>query len=398
MKILQVSSLYPPDTQGGAEVSISSLARFLAARGDDVTVLTLTPGRRLRYARIDGVKVLRIPLWNFYWPFGRRVRNPLLKAGWHLLDRFNLPMFLVVRRILRRLRPDLAHTHNLAGFSPLVWLAARREGIPVVHTFHDFYALCLKTTRFGRGECGRPCLACRLGSLSARWACPSVDAFTGVSEYIGEAHRQAGLVPPGVRLEAIVNAIDAGPCQHRAGFREGGRDLCLGYLGRLEPEKGIGWLVRALGRRSGVPGWRLLVGGRFSDPGYERTLLGEAAGEIAFLGQVDARDFYQSVDLLVVPSLWNEPFGRVVIEAMAHGVPVLGAARGGIREIISHGRDGFLFEPDDVPAFLALFDALLTGTIPLDPLREQALATAAGYAEAAVYPRYRRLFASLTGR
>ena len=67
---------------------------------------------------------------------------------------------------------------------------------------------------------------------------------------------------------------------------------------------------------------------------------------IQFEGKVDIKNFLPEIDYLIVPSLWNEPMGRVVIESYSYGKPVIGASRGGIKEIISNNKTGFLFDPD----------------------------------------------------
>jgi glycosyltransferase involved in cell wall biosynthesis len=67
---------------------------------------------------------------------------------------------------------------------------------------------------------------------------------------------------------------------------------------------------------------------------------------VRFLGHVKPQEFFSEIDVLVVPSLWNEPMGRVVVEAYGMGVPVLGARRGGIPELIDDGVTGLLFEPE----------------------------------------------------
>ena len=68
---------------------------------------------------------------------------------WHLLDLYNPWMGRVVGRILDAERPDLVHTHNIVGFSGAVWQAAKRRGLPLVHTIHDYSLLCANSGRAG---------------------------------------------------------------------------------------------------------------------------------------------------------------------------------------------------------------------------------------------------------
>jgi glycosyltransferase involved in cell wall biosynthesis len=144
------------------------------------------------------------------------------------------------------------------------------------------------------------------------------------------------------------------PVTPRPHPRLDGAPLRLGYLGRLDPTKGIELLIDAA---AALPagGWELQVAGSGSAT-YEGELRARAAAApVRFLGFVDPDEFLDGIDVLAVPSLYHEPLGMVVVEAFAHGIPVVGARRGGIAELIDDGRTGTLFEPD---APLALRDAL----------------------------------------
>jgi len=83
------------------------------------------------------------------------------------------------------------------------------------------------------------------------------------------------------------------------------------------------------------------------------------AANVRWLGWVAPAEFFERVDAVIMPSLWHEPFGRVVVEARAYGVPVIAAKRGGIPETIVPGETGVLFEPTGVAALLAALDDFL---------------------------------------
>ena len=132
--------------------------------------------------------------------------------------------------------------------------------------------------------------------------------------------------------------------------------VVIGYAGALIPEKGVDLLLRAC---AGLPdvGWWLAIAG----DGPERAQLGALAGTLGigervdFLGQrasTQMPDVYPTFDLLVLPSLtrpnWKEQFGRVLIEAMACGVPVIGSDSGEIPNVI--GDAGLIFPEGDIDA------------------------------------------------
>jgi glycosyltransferase involved in cell wall biosynthesis len=121
----------------------------------------------------------------------------------------------------------------------------------------------------------------------------------------------------------------------------------------------------------------LLVAGHFVDEPFRHQIDAAIAQHqlgqhVHFLGyQTNLSPLYQAVDLLVIPSL-NEPFGRVVIEAMRAGVPCVAANSGGIPEIVTDGDTGRLFPPTDVFALCQAVGDLLDDAAERQRLRENA--------------------------
>ena len=139
------------------------------------------------------------------------------------------------------------------------------------------------------------------------------------------------------------------------------RDFVIGYAGRLAPEKGIDLLLRACARLHGVS-WSLRLLGNGPERGRLVALADQLgiAKRVSFAGWIPSTEtvqHYRQMDVLVLPSVsrpnWVEQFGRVLIEAMACGVPVIGSESGEIPWVI--GDAGVLFPEGDVRA---LADAL----------------------------------------
>lgn len=142
------------------------------------------------------------------------------------------------------------------------------------------------------------------------------------------------------------------------------RVFCIGYIGRLVEEKGVDLLLRAL---SDLPGeWRLRILGSGPQKGRLESLVQELGliGRVAFDSPIPSPgmpDYYRGLDLLVLPSRtrsnWKEQFGRVLIEAMASGVPVVGSDSGEIPHVI--GDAGLIFPEDDALAFREAIEEIM---------------------------------------
>lgn len=139
------------------------------------------------------------------------------------------------------------------------------------------------------------------------------------------------------------------------------RPLRIGYAGRLSEGKGFHDILDSLlifrERYPNQPQPVVSVVGNFVDTAYQQRIesfvkSNGLACQVSFLGyQDEMRPWYREIDVLVVPSK-NEPFGRVIIETMAMGIPCIGADSGGIPEIITHDETGWLY-PTGSPAALA---------------------------------------------
>jgi glycosyltransferase involved in cell wall biosynthesis len=375
MKPLFVSSLYHPNQVGGAEKVVRILAEGMLLHGHDPVVVTAQeePADRVDY--VSGVKVHYIGLKNLYWPWGRQERPGVLRALWHGIDRYNTVMARAVGRILDLEKPDIVNTHHLTGLSCAVWDAVKSRSLPLIHTLHDYSLLCPKTTMFKDGaNCGSQCTTCRLYTSPAKRASDCVDHVVGVSRFTLDRHLAAGYFRGARSARVIHNAL---PGTVRVAPRPAleGRPLLLGYVGQLIPTKGIEQLVRQMAAWNPSQ-CRLLVAGR-GPAAYESMLRAQAPGNVRFVGFVDPDEVYAEIDVLVVPSLWEEPLATTVLEAALHGVPAIVARRGGFPEIVAALHTGLLFEPKDPQALRKAVETFLNDFSMVDEMRRHLLERAA---------------------
>ena len=396
MRVAVLNQFYAPQRFGGAELSVQMLCEALVARGNEVTVITGSVADTRDRETINGVNVLRIKGGNLYNWNGQK--HPVaVRAVWHSIDAWNPMAFRHVRRALCGVRPDLLHTNNLAGFSASAWGAAKSLGVPVAHTLRDYYLLCPSSGMFrGLSNCIRQCAACNLMSIPKRLAARAVRGVIGISEYILRRHQQAGLFAKEQVSGVIPNPVSLPVRPEKQPFN--GRGLALGFLGRLEPAKGIEVLLKTLTDHD-FCGWsEVIVGGRGSDE-YERALRHKYNdSRVKFLGLIDPTAFFNRVDLLVVPSLWNEPFGRVVIEAYAHGVPVVASNRGGLNELVKNGEDGFLFNPDSSDSLRNLLIHLASQVGLMEKLQRGTFSNVSCHSPEAIASAYEGFFARVINK
>ena len=354
MRVLIVNTLYPPAQVGGAERSVAQLAQGLTRAGVEASVLTLKPGRETVNERIDGVPVQRLPLRNLYWPYDGARRPAFRRAIWHGLEAANSLMDDQVDRAVARVRPDLIHLHLTTGFSLSVYRAATRRDLPMVQTLRDWSMLCARASLFRRGRrCERRCGSCVLLTAGKRARSQGVNHVIGLSGPVLETHRAAGYFrrTPG---SVIGNAAGAAAIAPRPSLAEA-PTMRFGFLGRIEPEKGIEVLLAATRRLDGH--WTLNIAGRGEEDYVQALRRAYEDPRIVWLGQVEGEAFWPRVDVLVAPAVWAEPFGRSVAEAVQQGRGVIASRIGGLPEAAQGAGMSALIEPGNADALTTSMQA-----------------------------------------
>lgn len=356
MRVLIVNTLYPPADVGGAERSVAQLAEGLAVAGVATTVLTLTGGAASVERAANGVVVHRLPLRNLYWPYDGRRRSALQRAVWHGLETANPLMDHMADRVVAQVRPDLIHLHLTTGFSLSVYRAARRRDLPLVQTLRDWSMMCARASMFRQGRrCLRRCAACVLLTAGKRARSQAVEHVIGLSQPLLEAHRRSGYFRDSAA--SIIGNASATTRQRPRPPVSQEPALTFGFIGRIEPEKGIETLLRAIVHLAGD--WRLRIAGR-GDPAYVARL--QAAfpdPRIVWLGQVAPGEFWPTADVLVAPASWVEPFGRAVAEAVQHGRGVIASRIGGLPDASRGAGAAALIEPGDDTALAQAMQAAM---------------------------------------
>jgi glycosyltransferase involved in cell wall biosynthesis len=365
---------------GGGAMVIAQVAGLGKELGWDVDVLT-TNGEFQRVLVRKGIGVIRMP----------GLRRPISPAH-------DATSLLRLTSFLRRNRYQLVHTHtSKAGF--LGRLAGRLARVPViVHNVHGF--------AFHEGSSRSIIRACAaLERAAARWC----DLIVTVSRFHREWALSLGIAGP-EKLVSIPNGVDPGravPTRSREETRTrlgiGSGEFVVAATGRLAPQKGLEYLIRAVPLLRHKTGCRLrvvLVGEGPLKPALTR--LGSDLGvddALLFLGfREDIGDLLAAADAVVLPS-WREGLSIALLEAMAASRPVVATNIGSNVEASDGGRAALLVPPRDAAALARAIERLCTE----EGLRERlALAGQARfraeYTEARMLAGYRERYLELVRR
>ena len=358
MKILFVSEYYPPKISGGGEINIASLANSLSSHGLDIFVLTSYHPGLNKFETIDGVKIIRTL---------KTGSNPLdfkenFKRSWY----FPKSVKIVTPKIVSKFKPDIIH---LTGASLIAAPQLSKLQIPLVATIESYPSLCPKGDRIyhGQEECQTRCsfrkfsdcqkksseigkmknsIYLKYNPLFKRYIYNHYQKLNSalrychliaVSKYVQEL-----LVRHGLNSEVIPNFVNLN--EYSKFKRPKNNKLKILYAGSLTRFKGPQTLLKAI---MGID-CRCELYGEGPLKINLHNFISEHKLDAEIFDSIPHSEMpklYSNYDVVVFPSLWPEPFGRIPIEAMASGTPVIGSNIGAVKEVI--GSNGLLFKPND---------------------------------------------------
>lgn len=337
MKVLIVNMYYYPNLIGGAEHSMKLLAEGLANRGVEVGVLTLDGSLKNTIEReeINRVLIYRIYDQHIY---ERRILHDsshisdALINGLHSI--INLSVRKYIKKVVTDFRPDIIHTNNLVSMSYWVWNLADKKNIPVVHTLRDYWLLDPTTIINGSPRI----ITVPFRNITRRMSNNHSLFITAPSKRTIQLFKEFGFFCNS-RNECVVNCIDFKNDLLKKSMNEKlkrkSEDIVFLYAGMLSENKGLRYMLQAF-KAADIKQATLKICG--DGPLLnEIKELSKKDSRIIVTGRISSKSLaheYQKADVLIVPSLWEEPFGRIVIEAAQYAVPTIGSDGGGIPETI----------------------------------------------------------------
>lgn len=389
MKLLFLSNFYPPASRGGYEQWCGEVAEGLRSRGHDVLVLTSTHGRG-DFQSPDPNWVRRelhlemefASLRNAFQFFTSRRQR----------ERQNLTL---LRQTIETHRPDAVLLWGMWNF-PRSLPALAEELLPgrVAYYVGDYWlTLPSQFENYWNAPArnpltGLPKLLLRpfARRILAREPRPALKVEHALfpSAFMQTELQRRGVKPKHSKI--VYGAIDTQPYLGQRAERKG-ETVSLLYVGRVTHEKGVHTAVEAVVRlvhEHSLTDLKLTVVGE-GDADYVTRLHQLVDGKhlASFVDFLPAQPketlpaLYHGSDILLFTSIWAEPFGRVIVEAMASGVVVVGTAVGGAAEILSDGGNALTFTPDDPASLASQLKRLIDSPALRERLAESARRTAA---------------------
>lgn len=372
-----IGIISPAYQEGSIEIWTYEVARRLS-RHHEVIVYAKKGRNQKEFEYYERVQYRRMPVvadqkFAYLQPIidkrllkFRNFRRPLFASSLYYLT-----YALKVAEDLKSEKCDVVHIHNFSQYAPII--KALNPKIKIA-----LHMQCEWLTQLDRTMIGK-----RL---------KDVDLIIGCSEYVTEKIRRCfpqfsercKTVPNGVDVNSFVN-------KNKYATPNKNRIKQLLFVGRISPEKGVHVLLDAFKQVvEHYPQVELkLIGGQgslpfefnvalsddpkvkdlasFYDGNYvshlRRKLSANVAGHVIFIGLVPHQqliNYYRDADVFVFPSVWNEPFGMPIVEAMAAGIPVVATKSGGIAEIVKDGENGLLVERGDASSLAKAILLLLS--------------------------------------
>ena len=347
MKIALVSP-YDFAYPSGVNIHVSSLERRFTKMGHDVKIIAPLSGN------VSGVGDKFI-----------RIGTPIPVPAGGTICRITISLRLgpTIKSVLSRENFDIIHLHE--PFMPMLCSAVLRfSNAANVATFHAFggkpgytFARPISTIMLRR----------RLHKLDGKIAV-SKAAMEFASKHVPGYYN---IIPNGIDLELF--SPDVSPISE---FCDG--KLNILFVGRLEKQKGVNYLIKAYRRvRQEVPNSRLIIVG----PGtrlrgkYEQEVLRGGLKDVIFVGgkpQSELPQYYKTADVFCAPATGLESFGIVLLEAMAVGKPIVATNIDGYNSVLTHGAEGLLVPPKNEEMLAQALVSLLTN----ESLRQEMAARA----------------------
>ena len=379
MKILIVTNYYPPYFVGGYELGCRDVVEKLSARGHTLRILTGIYGVERGTVEPEPDVDRLLSLVSILSAASRPVRMSIVKEC------------RIFRRVVKDFSPDVIYFWNQSDLC--YWLS------PCAHLMGQKSVFFISDTTFTAWRVGAWLQSCMNTQPDARHQ-SFIRAFFGETWLVKGypvIHRQPCHFASAF-LENYAYRAGIGVSDTLSEVIHWGTDVSrfnnlpapvhwpphkLLYVGQVIPQKGVHTAIEALAilaRKPGFADMTLSIAGGSSNPDYEKRLrtlpanLG-IADKVRFFGKLSGSDLpgiYREHDILIFPSMWEEPFAITPLEAMASMLPVAGTLTGGSGELFRNRETAMTFEPGDAASCAAAIEELYADRKLFESIRQRA--------------------------
>lgn len=360
LSILMLLEYFYPFDKGGAEWSSFYLAKSLVKNKIDVAILTPSYGVSKQLDEKEGVKVFRFPFYKKISP--RATLSPIHHSSpiWWLLTAIYL------YKAIKMYKPDIIHIQG-KYFLPSAILLSKLFCIPTVTTARDYISLCPYALCINKKNKYKSCTISQLINreiplyISSYVTTKNILKYTyiylsGIYGWIIskllafclKSSDEIVVISRKMKQVFEVNDIKVNQFIHNSvdithQKKSSPPTNTITFVGRLTPGKGIIELVDAytnLKNKVSLP--KLIIIGEGPLKTYKKCT------DIVYLGRLPHEQTLARLSssiFTVMPSVWEEPFGRVALESISLGTPVLASNRGALPEIIENNKTGYIIPP-----------------------------------------------------
>lgn len=378
MKIAMLTEYFWPHDLGGSEWSTYYLALEIIKNGHQVVVITPNYGAK-KDEFLKNIKIIR-------FPFFKKAKNyQSISPFWHTGLLWQVISTVYLLRICKRELPDIIHVQG-KYYSPAAFIVKLMLRIPTIMTVRDYqlicnYGFCIwkKNKACGLAEyftkefpyyiknylknCSKFSIILNfLFAINARFIkyyysffAKRLNLLVCISNAQSEIYRRNGYK----KIRVIYNPM---PFSKKKKINNPKEQIV--YAGRLTPGKGASLLFESLPLVfKNIKNLRVLIIGS----GFLRDELNKTAHKFRFTKNVDflghlkhnrLLKIYSQSRLTIVPSLWQEPFGRVALESLSAGTPVVVTNRGGLKEIVDNSVTGYVTKANPQSLSKAIIKAI----------------------------------------
>lgn len=349
MKVLLVNAYYYPEIYGGAEYSVKKLAEALNQAGINCAVFCSSTVDKNEI--VDGVQVFRRKTYKINRCPDMKNHNIVMKLINKKQELWCPQNKKIIEDIIRDFQPDVIHTNNLYEISPVMWKVAKKHNIKLVHTVRDYTLLCPKASlncKFAQDSCDKPLIPCSMYRWLNKRNTKYPDYITAPSEITLQTVINEGLFKR-AKSEVVENAIDFDLdkvnkiLMNRKESIKESKTIRFVYLGTFDKKKGIHWLLNTFQKINNTNIELFFAGkGELEQTIQDICLQDPRMKYVGFLDENGIDDLLRKSDVLLCTSLWNEPFGRVVLDAYKRAMPVISSDKGALPKLVENNVSGLV--------------------------------------------------------